>query len=146
MINSDRRARMLLSCAMEGGDLAVTELVQNIGAEGAWAKIIEGVLGEPAASGRQPDQIDAVERLAKKTATRFVIPGERRVAEPGLMIFDMPNLSSDAAASRWGSGCAVPDISPTSWSGRSRLSGHGRQPRTETALRPISPPIWWNKE
>ena len=49
MINSDRRARMLLTCAMEGGDPAVTELVQNIGAETAWAKIIEGVLGEPAA-------------------------------------------------------------------------------------------------
>jgi hypothetical protein len=33
MINSDRRARMLLTCAMEGGDPAVTELVQSIGAE-----------------------------------------------------------------------------------------------------------------
>ena len=51
MIDSDRRARMLLSCAMEGGDVAVAELVQNLGAEGAWAKIIEGVLGEPPAHG-----------------------------------------------------------------------------------------------
>jgi hypothetical protein len=49
MITSDRRARMLLSCAVEGGDPAVAELVQNRGAEGAWAKIIEGVLGEPVA-------------------------------------------------------------------------------------------------
>jgi hypothetical protein len=49
MINSDRRARMLLTCTMDGGDLAVAELVHNIGAEGAWAKIIEGALGEPAA-------------------------------------------------------------------------------------------------
>ena len=39
---------MLLSCAMDGGDPAIAELVQNIGAETAWAKIIEGVLGEPA--------------------------------------------------------------------------------------------------
>ena len=45
MINSDRRARMLVSCAMDGGDPAVAELVHNIGAEGAWAKIIEGVVG-----------------------------------------------------------------------------------------------------
>ena len=37
MISSDRRARMLLSYAMEGGDLAVAELVQNLGAEGACA-------------------------------------------------------------------------------------------------------------
>jgi hypothetical protein len=46
MITSDRRARMLLSCAVEGGDPAVAELVHDLGAEGAWAKIIEGVLGE----------------------------------------------------------------------------------------------------
>ena len=49
MITSDRTARMMLSCAIDGGDPAVAELVQNLGAEGAWAKIIEGVLGEPAA-------------------------------------------------------------------------------------------------
>jgi len=75
MISSDRRARMLLSCAMEGGDLAVAELVQNLGAEGAWAKIVEGVLGEPAAERAGRIKIDVVERLAKKTTTRFIIPG-----------------------------------------------------------------------
>jgi hypothetical protein len=42
---SDRRARMMLSCAIDGGDPAVAELVRKLGAEGAWAKIIEGVLG-----------------------------------------------------------------------------------------------------
>lgn len=42
MIKSDRRARMMLGCAMDGGDLAVADLVQNLGAEGAWAKITEG--------------------------------------------------------------------------------------------------------
>ena len=75
MISSDRRARMLLSYAMEGGDLAVAELVQNLGAEGAWAKIIEGVLGEPAAERAGRITIDVVERLAKTTATRFIMPG-----------------------------------------------------------------------
>jgi hypothetical protein len=49
MITSDRRARMLLSCAVGGGDPAFAELVQNLGAEGAWAKIIGGELGEPVA-------------------------------------------------------------------------------------------------
>jgi DNA processing protein len=49
MITSDRRARMMLSCAIDGGEPAVAELVQNLGAEGAWAKIVEGVVGEPAA-------------------------------------------------------------------------------------------------
>ena len=33
---------MMLGCAMDGGDLAVADLVQNLGAEGAWAKITEG--------------------------------------------------------------------------------------------------------
>ena len=68
MISSDRKARMLLSCAMEGGDLAVAELVQNLGAEGAWAKIIEGVLGEPAAERAGRITIDVVARLAKTMA------------------------------------------------------------------------------
>jgi hypothetical protein len=35
-------------CAMNGGDVAVAELVQNV----AWAKISEGVLGEPTAKTR----------------------------------------------------------------------------------------------
>jgi hypothetical protein len=40
MITSVRRARMLLCCAVEGGDPAVVELVQNLGADGAGAKIV----------------------------------------------------------------------------------------------------------
>src|SRR6476659_5576003 len=75
MISSDRKARMLLSYAMEGGDLAVAELVQNLGAEGAWSKIIEGVLGTTADERAGRIKIDVVERLAKTTATRFIIPG-----------------------------------------------------------------------
>ena len=77
MINSDRRARMLLSCAMEGGDPAVAELVQNIGAEGAWAKIIEGVLGEPAAQRAAAGQRSMPSSGWPTTsAMRFVIPGD----------------------------------------------------------------------
>jgi DNA processing protein len=76
MINSDRRARMLLSCAMDCGDPAVAELVQNISAEGAWAKIIEGVLGEPAAQRAARVSVDAVERQAKAAAMRYVVPGD----------------------------------------------------------------------
>jgi DNA processing protein len=49
MITSDRGARMLLGCAMDAGDPAVADLVQNLGADAAWAKITEGALGEPAA-------------------------------------------------------------------------------------------------
>jgi DNA processing protein len=67
---------MLLSCGIEGGEPTVAELVQNLGAEGAWAKIIEGVLGEPAAERAARVTVDDVERLAKAAAARFVVPGD----------------------------------------------------------------------
>jgi DNA processing protein len=76
MINSDRRARMLVSCVMDGGDPAVAELVHNIGAEGAWAKIIEGILGEPAAQRAAGVSADDVERAAAAAAARYVVPGD----------------------------------------------------------------------
>jgi DNA processing protein len=76
MIKSDRRARMMLGCAMDGGDLAVADLVQNRGAEGAWAKIIEGALGEPAAERASRVAMEVVERLAQEAEMRFIVPGD----------------------------------------------------------------------
>jgi DNA processing protein len=76
MMSSDRRARMMLSCALDSGDPIVADLVQNLGAEGAWAKIIEGVLGEPNAERAARVSGDTVERLARTTAMRFVVPGD----------------------------------------------------------------------
>ena len=67
---------MLLSCAIDGGDPAVAELVQNLGAEGAWAKIIEGLLGEPAAQRAAQVKVEIFERLADAAAARFVVPGD----------------------------------------------------------------------
>ena len=49
MALSERQARLALSCAVDGGDPAVTELVERLGAQGAWARLSEGALGEPAA-------------------------------------------------------------------------------------------------
>ena len=66
----------MLSCAIDGGEPAVAELVQNLGAEGAWAKIVGGVLGEPAAQRAARVTVDDVERLAKAAAARFVVPGD----------------------------------------------------------------------
>jgi DNA processing protein len=76
MITSDRRARLMLSCAIDGGDPTVAELVQNLGAEGVWAKIIEGVLGEPAAQRAAQVNVEVFERLADAAAARFVVPGD----------------------------------------------------------------------
>ena len=83
MITSDRKARMMLSCAIDGGDPAVAELVQNLGAEGAWARIIEGVLGEPAAQRAVRITVEVFERLAEAAGARFVVPGDEEWP-PGL--------------------------------------------------------------
>jgi hypothetical protein len=106
MIKPDRSARIMLSCAMDGGDLAVADLVQNLGADGAWAKIIEGALGEPAAERASRISIEVVEPLAQAAAMRFIVTTS---GPTDLMIFDMPRVFSGVAAYRWGCGCAVQD-------------------------------------
>ena len=70
----------MLSCAIDGGDPALADLVQDLGAEGAWAKIIEGVLGEPVARRAVRVTADVFERLAEAAGARFVVPWRRRVA------------------------------------------------------------------
>lgn len=80
MITSDRRARMMLSCAIDGGEPAVAELVQNLGAEGAWAKIIEGGLGEPAAQRAARVTFDVFEPLGQSGGCAFRGSWRRRVA------------------------------------------------------------------
>jgi hypothetical protein len=62
---------MMLSCAIDGGDPAVAELVRKLGAEGAWAKIIEGVLGEPTAQRAARVRVEVFERLATTAAAPF---------------------------------------------------------------------------
>ncbi|MFL6047701.1 MAG: DNA-processing protein DprA [Propionibacteriaceae bacterium] len=81
MISADRRARMLLCCATDGGDPAIAGLVQNLSAEGAWAKITQGALGEPAAERAARVSIEAVQRLATAAAMRFVVPGDEEWPE-----------------------------------------------------------------
>jgi hypothetical protein len=108
MITSDRRARMLLCCAVEGGDPAVAELVQNLGAEGAKPRSLRA-LGEPVARRAARITAEVFERLAKAAAARFVVP-VMRSGRADLMIFDMSNPSSGAAGSRLVYGCAVQGI------------------------------------
>jgi DNA processing protein len=81
MISADRRARMLLCCSTDGGDPAIAGLVQNLSAEGAWAKITQGALGEPAAERAARVSIEAVQRLATAAAMRFVVPGDEEWPE-----------------------------------------------------------------
>ena len=67
---------MALTCAMDGGDPAVGELVERMGAQAAWNRIIEGALGDAAARRARGTQLDLVDRLAVATQTRFVVPGD----------------------------------------------------------------------
>ena len=95
---------MLLSCAMEGGDLLVAELVQNLGAEGAWAKIIEVCWGSRPRSALPGSRL--MWRTGWQAQRRCVSSARvRRSGRPDLMIFNMPRAFSDAVASRLGSGC-----------------------------------------
>ncbi len=73
---SERTARMLLGCALDGGDPAVVELVEVRGAAGAWAAVVDGFLGEPAAARASRVQPGLAERLADGCGARFVIPGD----------------------------------------------------------------------
>ena len=70
MSTSDRLARMSLCCTMDGGDPAVADLIGNLGAQGAWAKISEGMLGEPAAQRAMALSVEAIELGAAAAAIR----------------------------------------------------------------------------
>jgi len=72
----DRRARMALSCAADSGDPVTGELVEQLGAEGAWRQISGGTLGEPLRRRAAALDLDVVERMARAFAVRFVVPGE----------------------------------------------------------------------
>ena len=78
---SEKRARMALSCAVDGGEPEAARLVARIGAQAAWAKIVEGGLGEPLARRAAITDTEAVQRLAERSGARFVIPGEEEWAE-----------------------------------------------------------------
>jgi hypothetical protein len=104
IMSSDRRARMMLCCAMDGGDPVVADLVQNLGAEGAWAKITEGGLGEPAAARAARVSISVVERLAKAAAMRFVIPSDEEVTrQPRSSPSSRSSRTRPTGTARWGS-------------------------------------------
>jgi DNA processing protein len=76
MSGSDRVARMSLCCTMDGGDPVVAELIGDLGAQGAWAKIGEGILGEPAARRAGAVSVETIEREAAAAGIRFLVPGD----------------------------------------------------------------------
>ena len=78
---SERRARMALSCVVDGGEPDAGQLVARIGAQAAWAKIGEGLLGEPLARRVAATDVEVVQRLAERSGARFVVPGEEEWAD-----------------------------------------------------------------
>ena len=78
---SERDARMALSCAVDGGEPEAALLVERLGAQGAWARIGEGALGEPLARRAAATDVQVVQRLADRSGTRFVVPGDEEWVE-----------------------------------------------------------------
>ena len=78
---SEKRARMALSCVVDGGEPEAAQLVARIGAQAAWAKITEGLLGEPLARRAAATNVEVVQRLAERSGVRFVVPGEEEWAD-----------------------------------------------------------------
>ena len=90
---SEKQARMALSCAVDGGDPEAGQLVARIGAQAAWTKIVEGLLGEPLARRAAATDLDAVQRLAERSGARFVVPGEEEWADSGTTWLDSAALA-----------------------------------------------------
>jgi DNA processing protein len=77
---SEKSARMALSCAVDGGEPDAALLVERLGAQGAWAKIGEGALGEPLARRAATTDLEAVQQRTGEVGARFVVPGEEEWA------------------------------------------------------------------
>ena len=78
---SERQARLALSCATDGGDPAVADLLARVGAEEAWRLVQNGALGEPVAQRAARVSPSVVRRLAVAAGIRFVIPGDEEWPE-----------------------------------------------------------------
>ena len=76
MALSERQARLALGCAADGGDPAVAELVERLGAQEAWARLGEGALGEPMARRVATTLVAEVECAGARVGARFVVPGD----------------------------------------------------------------------
>lgn len=73
---SDRAARMALSCVVDCGEPAVCDLVDEGGAEAAWAAALRGAFGDPVAGRAEALDLGRVLRRADEASARFVVPGD----------------------------------------------------------------------
>ncbi len=87
MNESERRARLALSCATDGGEPVVADLVARTGAEEAWRQLRDGALGRPMAERAARLSVGIVQRLAAAAGIRFVVPGDDEWP-PGLADLD----------------------------------------------------------
>jgi DNA processing protein len=78
---TEREARLALSCTTDGGDPAVADLVGRVGAEEAWRQVRAGALGEPVAQRAARLSVQAVQEPAAAAGIRFVVPGDEEWPE-----------------------------------------------------------------
>ncbi|MGI3782123.1 MAG: DNA-processing protein DprA [Janthinobacterium lividum] len=73
---ADRTARLALGFVTDAGDPEVADLVERLGATGAWAAVREGVLGESVADRATALDVDERRAGADASGARFVVPGD----------------------------------------------------------------------
>ena len=79
---SERAARMALSCVVDGGDPLVCDAVEGLGAQSTWVRLTEGAFGDPLARRSGSIEIDRLERWAAKSSVRFIVPGDEEWPAP----------------------------------------------------------------
>lgn len=73
---TDRAARMALSCVADCGEPAVCDLVDQSGGEAAWAAALRGTFGAAVAGRAAALDLGRVLRRADEASTRFIVPGD----------------------------------------------------------------------
>jgi DNA processing protein len=72
----DRRARRALGWVTDAGDPVVADLVERVGAPGAWAAACEGSLGDGFAERAESLDLDQCTAAEAAVGVRFVVPGD----------------------------------------------------------------------
>jgi len=72
----DRAARRALGWVVDAGDPEVAELVDRVGATGAWAAAQEGALGDGTAERAAGLDLDRCAVAEEEAGVRFVVPGD----------------------------------------------------------------------
>ncbi|MDN5761143.1 MAG: DNA-processing protein DprA [Microlunatus sp.] len=78
---SERAVRLALSCVVEGGEPAVSEVATASGPVAAWDQVVAGRFGDGLAERASHLDLDRVLERAARSRARFVVPGDQEWPE-----------------------------------------------------------------